>query len=66
MLKPLKGRIFDYIKSKPRTWKDISTKFGGSGSVFIIINQLQYDGLIHKPERGIYEIVPAALKSPKR
>jgi len=60
-----KSQLLDFIKVKPRLYKEIITKFGSSGHIATILYQLQYDELIFKPSRGIYEIRPAALKSPK-
>jgi hypothetical protein len=61
-----KGQILDFIKIKPRRWKEIVSEFGQSGDVAAALYVLQHDGLIFKPERGIYEVVPTGKKARKR
>jgi hypothetical protein len=61
-MKTIKGQIFDYIKVRPRHWKDIVGKFSGSGSTNTAIIELLHDGLIYKPARGLYEVRPEYLK----
>ena len=60
-----KGRLLEFIKEKPRQYKEIVTEFGSGGDIAVYILQLMHDELIYKPARGIYEVRPTALKSPK-
>jgi hypothetical protein len=60
-----KGDILNFIKQRPRRWTDIALKFGASGHIANLCNQMIRDGIIYKPERGIYEVRPEYLKSRK-
>lgn len=66
MLLTLKGRILEYLKTQPRTWKEICIEFGNSGSVANACNQLIHDNIVFKPKIGTYQVVPGSLKSSKR
>ena len=60
-----KAQLLEFIKEKPRQYKEIVTEFGSGGDIAVYILQLMHDELIYKPARGIYEVRPTALKSPK-
>lgn len=55
MIKSKKGLLLDFISEKVRTTKDIRIKFGDSGSTWTSLAQLEYDGLIKRPKKGIWE-----------
>ena len=60
----IKSQVLQFIKEKQRTTRDITTKFGNSGSIWTYLNQLENDGLINKPKRGIWKkyITPKSNK----
>lgn len=64
-MKTRKGEILDYIRQRPRRYKEIVGKFGANGTTNGIIYEMLHDEIIFKPSRGIYEVRPKALKSRK-
>lgn len=53
-----KEELLAYIKGMERCrTKDIRVKFGNGGHIWTTLDQLEYDGYVSKPEKGIWKAV---------
>jgi hypothetical protein len=54
-LRTRKDEILTFIKVKQRSTKEITTKFGNGGAIWVALSQLEDSGKVTKPAKGQYK-----------